>query len=235
MPDELREDLPTCVRRVLKGLRPVPWAAKGLLLEIFELDLGATGCWLAASDLAVRLGTSESTIEKYLASWERLGILRRVKVERSHTPGWKLRLPRACVPATPRPQPAEVARCVDLLDAWLRARPTTRTGYGVKPEPPTVSPPRDTVMGYGVKPEPLPVSAAALGGPGGAPAAGNGSNSKLPLPLPGTAAGVGANAPERQRERTPGTPKERGWLRRLAESEASAGRLAFTRKETTDE
>lgn len=187
--------LPTCARRVIKGCRPIPWAARALLLELHELDAGPEGCWLAVPHLAERLGIGASSIQKYLERFVELGLVVRIKRPGARTPGWVVSLPLDCVPAVERPSPEQVRACVERLIHYLQ----TGRASGVKPEPER----SETGRPSSIRPESLPVSAERGGETGGAPAAGNGHKTALPLQLPEEAVGEGARAPERQRERDP--------------------------------
>lgn len=226
--DECVVGLPTCIRRVIKACRPLPWAARALLLEVFELDLGPEGCWLSVPELAERLGIGDSSITKYLGRFQELGLVVRVKKKDERTPAWHLAMPRVAIPDTERPKPAEVRRCRDAFERWLKERRVTGTGSGVKPAPLPVSPPLGTGIPSSIRPDSRPVSEGRGEGLGGAPDALKSAISTLPLPS--TAPGACADAPDLQRESANGTGRQPGWLSRMAREQEGASRLDFSKE-----
>ena len=134
----LGEWLPRTAIQVVLASRRLPAGIK-LVWELdFYLDQGPEGAWISGSNLAVRLGMTKETVEKYRRVLLRLGLHEsRPRPGGGRTMSWYATLPTQCVP--PKGMSIKDATALgSVLDQHIDATKNTGPASGIKSShPPT--------------------------------------------------------------------------------------------------
>lgn len=124
----MKHGLTTAATRVVKACDAIPWGAKGVWLEDWNLD-GPEGSYIRPEGLAERIGLTAATVERYRKYLLSLGLYRRIpRTGSKNGAGWRPILPERFVPSSERPDPTEITRLALALGVVVRERAPGKEG-----------------------------------------------------------------------------------------------------------